>query len=228
MPVPELLLIDKPAEMTSFDVIRALRAKTGVKKFGHAGTLDPAATGLLVIGVGPGTKQLSRLTKLDKEYEATVFLGVATTTSDRDGEVVRSKPVVLTTELKKQIVKTVGSLVGETELPVSAYSAIKRDGVPMYKRARAAAARGEMIDDLPVRVMYVYEVEVINMYPETFQNQNGIALQTRFFVASGTYIRSLAEEIGRQLGLPACLTALRRTRVGDYSITDAKQLDEVK
>ncbi len=226
-PLPEILLIDKPAGMTSFDVIRSLRKLTGLMKFGHAGTLDPAATGLLVIGVGSGTKRLATLIKLDKEYVATVFIGVATTTSDRDGEVVQSKSVALTTELKEQTVEAINSLVGETELPVSAYSAIKRDGVPMYERARAAA-RGEQITDLPVRLMQVYKAEIISIAESTFCNTNGLTVSMRFTVGSGTYIRSLAEEIGRRLSIPAMLLELRRTKVGDYNIEDALPLNSIK
>ena len=227
-PLPEIPLIDKPAGMTSFDVIRSLRKQTGLKKFGHAGTLDPAATGLLVVGAGPGTRRLADLIKLDKEYEARVFIGVATTTSDRDGEVVQSKSVALTTELKKQIVEAINSLVGETELPVSAYSAIKRDGVPMYERARAAAARGEQITELPVRLMHVYKAEIITLAESTFRNTNGLTVSVRFSVGSGTYIRSLAEEIGRQLGVPAMLLELRRTKVGEFCIEDALPLSSIK
>lgn len=227
MPLPEILLIDKPAGMTSFDVIRALRKQTGCRKFGHAGTLDPAATGLLIIGVGPGTKQLTTLSKLDKEYEATIFLGVATTTSDRDGEVLRKIPVAISDVDTTKLAAIVINLVGEQILPVSAYSAIKKDGLPMYKRAYAAAKREEVVTDVPTRTMRVYRAELLTVYPQTFQNQTGIALQVRFSVASGTYIRSLAEEIGRQLGVPAMLLALRRTKVGEYGLNEAQQLADI-
>lgn len=226
--IPEILLIDKPAGMTSFDVIRTLRKQTGLKKFGHTGTLDPAATGLLVLGVGSGTKQLTALTKLDKEYEAAILLGVSTTTSDRDGKVLDHTVVDASTVTAERVQTVLDVLVGELELPVSAYSAIKRDGVPMYKRARAAAARGEVVTDLPLRVMRVYEAEVRDVYPKTFQDYVGMVVRVRFVVGSGTYIRSLAEEAGRRLGVPAMLLELRRTKVGEFGIEQALQLGDIK
>lgn len=221
----EILLIDKPTGITSFDVIRRLRKiytnETGEKapKLGHAGTLDPAASGLLVLGVGRGTKRLAELIKLDKEYVAEVLLGRSTTTGDVEGEVVEEKRVE---EISlREISSTLESLVGTLALPVSAYSAIKKDGVPMYKRARAAAEKGEVVDDVPVREMTVYEAELLGC-----ESGDGEAVATiRFRVASGTYIRSLGEELGKRLGYPASLKNLRRTKVGEFDIKDAKSLD---
>ena len=223
-----VLYIDKPAGCTSFDVIRQLRRQTGLRKFGHAGTLDPAATGLMLIGVGPGTKQLTALTKLDKVYEATIFLGASSTTGDRDGEVVAVRPVDMSALENRAVEEVLAGLVGEVELPVSAYSAIKRDGVPMYKRARAAAARGETVDDVPVRLMYVYSAELLDMQSTTYQEHSGVALRVRFHVGSGTYIRSLAEAVGHKLGYPAMLTALRRTKVGEFCVEDAVAPESVQ
>ena len=223
-----VLLIDKPAGCTSFDVIRQLRRQTGVRKFGHAGTLDPAATGLLLIGVGSGTKSLTHLTKLDKEYEATIFIGAATTTSDREGEVIHSHDGTVADIGMEKITVTVASLVGEAELPVSAFSAIKKDGVPFYKRARAAARQGQVVSDVPKRLMRVYAAEVNEVLDTTWQGYSGVAVTVRFAVGSGTYIRSLAEEVGRQLGYPALLTALRRTAVGLYRVEDAVLPEQVQ
>ncbi len=223
-----VLYIDKPAGCTSFDVIRQLRRQTGLRKFGHAGTLDPAATGLMLIGVGPGTKQLTALTKLDKVYEAMIFLGASSTTGDRDGEVVAVQPVDMSALENRAVEEVLAGLVGEVELPVSAYSAIKRDGVPMYKRARAAAARGETVDDVPVRLMYVYSAELLDMQSTTYQEHSGVALRVRFHVGSGTYIRSLAEAVGQRLGYPAMLTALRRTKVGEFCVEDAVTPESVQ
>tara|TARA_B100001939_G_C16881226_1_gene590997 strand:+ start:495 stop:1196 length:702 start_codon:yes stop_codon:yes gene_type:complete len=227
----EILLIDKPHGITSFDVIRRLRRRYSdshggqkAPKLGHSGTLDPLATGLMVLGVGKGTKKLAELIKLDKEYVAEVLIGESRTTGDMEGEVVEEKRVEETEEiLRSKISSALTELVGEIELPVSAYSAIKVDGVPMYKRARKAEKSGEVVDEVPMRVMKVYEAELLSL---EVGGDRAVAT-IRFSVASGTYIRSLGEELGRRLGYPACLKNLRRTKVGEFDIKDAKQIEEV-
>ncbi|HEY0964556.1 MAG TPA: tRNA pseudouridine(55) synthase TruB [Candidatus Paceibacterota bacterium] len=216
-----LLLIDKPAGITSMDVIRVLRRKLGVRKIGHAGTLDPLATGLMLVGVGAGTKQLATLVKLDKEYIAEIRIGERRTTGDLEGEVIEEK--VVKGLVASEVATVLQSLLGTHELPVSAYSAIKVDGVPMYKRARKAERSGKMITDVPVRPMHIHETEL-----RGFAISGDRAVATvRFVVGSGTYIRSLAEELGRRLNYPATLEALRRTKVGDFDIKDALTLDMV-
>jgi tRNA pseudouridine55 synthase len=224
--LPELLLVDKPKGITSFDVIRQLRKQTGIRKFGHAGTLDPLASGLMLIGVERGTKRLSELIKLDKEYIAEVRLGESRTTGDLEGEVVDETKITpeLQQQLQSRLHSALQTLVGEQVLPVSAYSAIKVDGVPMYKRARKAEVTGEAVLDIPVRTMMVHEVELLG----TEQQTDRLAVGVRFKVGSGTYIRSLAEELGRRLGLPACLADLRRTQVGEYRIEEALKLADIK
>ena len=222
--LPELLLIDKPSGMTSFDVIRELRRRTGVRKFGHAGTLDPAATGLMLIGADHGTKRLADLVKLDKEYVADIRLGEQRSTGDLEGEVSATKAVTQPVSID-ELVATVASMVGTHTLPVSAYSAIKRAGVPMYKRARAAAKRGEQVTDVPVRDMTVHDAELLTSEPLVVDGTPMQLVRVRFAVASGVYIRSLAEEFGKRLGYPATLQALRRTKVGGYRVEDAQTLD---
>ncbi|MEK7462264.1 MAG: hypothetical protein AAB618_01710 [Patescibacteria group bacterium] len=259
--VPELLLIDKPKGITSFDVIRVLRkqyregrgisldemrgaresaeesvlsgtvpddataaTKQSAKKIprmGHAGTLDPLATGLMIIGVGPGTKKLADLVKLDKEYIAEIRIGESRTTGDMEGEIVKTKKVegLKLEEVESALAKMLGTL----ELPVSAYSAIKVDGVPMYKRARQAEETGEVVLTVPVRQMRVDEALCVAL-----MIHKELAVATvRFTVGSGTYIRSLAEELGRRLGYPATLQDLRRIKVGRFDIKDATPLDFV-
>lgn len=228
----ELLLIDKPYGITSFDVIRRLRriyseTHNGAKapKLGHAGTLDPLATGLMLLGVGQGTKKLSDLIKLDKGYIAEVRLGESRTTGDMEGEVIDSYPIVVTHEqLQADLLPVLARFPGVHTLPVSAYSAIKVDGIPMYKRARQAEITNDTVIDIPMREMNVYEAELLHVTVE----QDYAVATVRFAVASGTYVRSLAEEIGRQLGYPACLQNLRRTRVGEYCVEDAYELDNIK
>lgn len=224
MDLPEntLLLIDKPVGITSFDVIRRLRRELGIKKMGHAGTLDPLASGLMLIGVGPGTKQLTQYVKLDKEYVAEIRIGERRTTGDLAGEVVETAEVPALDD--EAVEAALASLVGALTLPVSAFSAIKKDGVPMYKRAHAAAKRGEMVADIPERAMQVYEAELIRNEGILTEEKRMAVLTVRFFVGSGTYIRSLAVELGRRLGYPATLQALRRTKVGEFAIKDARIL----
>jgi tRNA pseudouridine55 synthase len=219
----EILLIDKPVGITSFDVIRQLRRSLCIRKMGHAGTLDPLASGLMIIGVGRGTKQLAKLVKLDKEYIAEILIGRQTTTSDREGTVVAEREVAAIFSEEK-IRAALVSMVGELSLPVSAYSAIKVDGVPMYKRARAAAAKGEVVDAVPARAMLVYDVELQGSSVLVLDSKQFQLITVCFQVGSGTYIRSLAEELGRRLGYPASLYNLRRTKVGEFTIEKAKSL----
>ena len=228
-----ILLIDKPSGITSFDVIRNLRrlysaSHNGSRapKLGHAGTLDPLATGLMVLGVGKGTKELSHLVKLDKEYVAEILLGESRTTGDMEGKVVKECEVAEMFS-KENISATLLSMLGTLRLPVSAYSAIKVDGKPMYKRAREAATHGEMVEEVPVRDMTVHEAECLGTELAHVDNRKRQIVKVRFVVGSGTYIRSLAEEFGKRLGgYPACVYSLRRTKVGEFDIKDAHKLED--
>lgn len=214
----DILLIDKPKGITSFDVIRVLRKELGIRKMGHGGTLDPLATGLMIIGVESGTKKLHEYLKLPKEYVAEIRVGERRSTGDLEGEILEEKDV---TSLEEEVVKKVlSTMLGTLALPVSAYSAIKKDGVPMYKRARKAEKTGEVINDLPTRTMQVFEAEL----QKVMCAENRGVLTVRFFVGSGTYIRSLGEELGKRLGYPATLQNLRRTKIGDFKIEDARTL----
>ena len=223
--LPELLLIDKPKGISSFTVIRQLRRLTGVRKMGHAGTLDPLASGLMLIGVEKGTKKLTGLVGLDKEYVASILLGEQRSTGDMEGEILVERSYVGDVS-KEAVLEALRALEGEVELPVSAYSAIKKDGVPMYKRARKAAEKGEVVEDVPRRVMKVYETELLEIKEIETENGPRLEMKVRFKVGSGTYIRSLAEEVGRLLSYPAVMSDLRRTKVGEYRIEDAKQISD--
>lgn len=224
----DILLIDKPKDITSFDCIRRLRSRfPRGTKLGHAGTLDPIATGLMIIGVGKGTKKLGNHLKLDKTYEAEILLGVCTDTGDITGEVLRSQNIKISQ--CRNILEALRGMVGELELPVPRYSAIKRGGEPLYKKAR----RGEHIDP-PRKTMTVYSAklcgaahsrDVANTYGRRYLlHRKGTSVRIRFDVSSGTYIRSLAEEFGRRLGVPATLAGLRRTRIGEFAVEDAQTL----
>jgi tRNA pseudouridine55 synthase len=217
--------VDKPKGITSFDVIRRLRRQTGVQKFGHAGTLDPLATGLMLLGVEQGTKKLGELIKLDKEYLAEVRIGETRSTGDLEGDIIEEDVVTESAaEIEQKILIVLQTFAGTQSLPVSAYSAIKVDGVPMYKRARKAEITGDTVISIPVREMTIHEVELLSV---TVGDDRAVAT-IRFSVASGTYIRSLAEELGRRLGYPATLQNLRRTKVGEYRIEDALKLEDIK
>ncbi len=217
-PPHDILLIDKPLGISSFDVIRRLRRELGIRKMGHGGTLDPLASGLMIIGVESGTKKLSEYLKLDKEYVTEVRIGERRSTGDLEGTILESCDVSLLDESRvKEVLQT---MLGEISLPVSAYSAIKKDGVPMYKRARTAEKAGETIDDVPARTMRVDAAELLSL-----ACAEGKCIATiRFAVGSGTYIRSLGEELGKRLGYPATLQALRRTQIGNFRIEDARRL----
>lgn len=228
MNFPDLILVDKPEGITSFDVIRVLRKKFKeegkvVPKMGHAGTLDPLATGLMLIGVGSGTKKLNEYIKLDKEYEAEILVGERRSTGDMEGEVLEEKSVDQKFN-KEDIVAVLDSMVGTLSLSVSAYSAIKKDGVPMYKRARKAAKEGLVVEDVPTREMKVYEAECLDILKNIKTKR--LVVKVRFKVGSGTYIRSLAEEFGKRIGVgyPATIKKLRRTKVGEFKVEDAVTL----
>lgn len=212
--VPLLLLADKPKGITSFDVIRRLRKELGIRKMGHAGTLDPLASGLMLIGIGEGTKKLSEYLKLPKSYEAEILIGERRSTGDMEGEILEEKIVESLDEHKVRNV--LAGMLGPLQLPVPRYSAIKQNGVRLYAKAR----KGQEIEELPVRTMEVFGIEFFGM---EVANGRGI-LKVRFDVASGVYIRSLAEEFGVRLGYPATIKELRRTKIGDFDVADARKV----
>lgn len=208
--LPSFVLLDKPLGISSFDVIRILHKHFGKQKIGHAGTLDPQATGLLLLGVGSGTKKITELVGLDKTYLTDIVLGKSTTTGDVEGKVVETLECPDMKE--RQVEDAVYGMKGALELPVSLYSAIKKNGKPLYKYAREG-----VLVETPFRTMEVKEVSLLDWYKkEPFQ-----VARVRFRVSKGTYIRSLGEELGKRLSVPASLLTLRRTSVGVYTIEDS-------
>ena len=211
----ETILIDKPAGMSSFGVVarvrRKLRDREGKKvKVGHTGTLDPFATGLLIILAGKATKKSNEFLKKDKEYEATVFLGKNSTSGDIEGEIVDVSDKIPTEE---EVRKACEKFVGEIEQTVPVFSAVKINGERAYKLAR----KGKEIE-MPTRKVEIYSLDVLSYnYPE---------LKIRTHVSSGTYIRTLGEDIGKTLETGAYLTALRRTKIADFDVKDATKLDD--
>lgn len=211
--LPELLAVDKPFGISSFDVIRILQKHFGKIKIGHAGTLDPRATGVLLLGIGKGTKKLSEFVGLDKAYIADILLGQKTTTGDLEGEILEEQKDIQCS--KKEIEDAVLSLEGEQILPVSIFSALKKNGKPLYKYAR----EGREIE-APQKPMKIYKAETLDIYKQ----QDFVFVRVCFSVSKGTYIRSLAEEIGKRLNIPATLAHLRRMKVGDFSIENSYNL----
>ncbi len=207
-----ILVIDKPKGMTSHDVVNAARRLFKIKKVGHAGTLDPIATGILIILVGKATKKSSQLMTADKEYNVTMRLGETTETGDAEGAVIRTAPIAGITADK--IVKTMSDFVGVIEQIPPMYSAVKFKGRSLYKLARkgisvARKPRPVMIEKIDIRD--------INLPYVRFEVVCG----------KGTYIRQLCTDIGEKLGCGAHMTSLRRTRAGDYRISQAKRIDEL-
>ncbi|HEX3082158.1 MAG TPA: tRNA pseudouridine(55) synthase TruB [Candidatus Saccharimonadia bacterium] len=204
-----LLLVNKPVGMSSFDVIRRLRRQTGVRKIGHAGTLDPLASGLMLMLFGTACKQAEKLTKLDKRYEARVILGANSSTGDEEGE---KMPVSDRVPELVEIEAALARLTGEITQTPSVYSAIKINGKEAYKRARA----GETVK-MPSRQVSVYENRLVRYtYP---------LLELDSKLSSGTYIRSLAEDLGKLLGTGGYLGGLNRSEVGNYSLSEAVELE---
>jgi len=212
--INKIFLINKPKGITSFDVIRKLRKKLGIRKIGHAGTLDPLATGLLIIGVEEGTKKLKDLIGFSKQYEVEILLGLKTDTGDIEGRIIDQKKIVSIDQ--GDIVGVLGKMVGKLKLPVPVYSAIKRGGEPLYKKAR----RGEKVD-VPIKDMEIYNIVLRGHRP----HGDGYILEVTIDVSSGTYVRSVAEEIGKRLNVPATVKELRRTKVGEYSIENAESIE---
>ena len=216
-----LLLVDKPQDWTSHDVVARSRRLLATRKVGHAGTLDPMATGVLVLGVGRSTKLLTFLVGCDKDYTATIRLGQATLTDDAEGEVTSAPGAGSTT--RDDVLAAVTALTGAIEQVPSAVSAIKVKGERAYHRARA----GEAVE-LPARPVTVARFEVGEVRPLEADGVAVLDVDVEVTVSSGTYVRALARDLGAALGTGGHLTALRRTRVGGFLIADAHPLADLE
>jgi tRNA pseudouridine55 synthase len=206
-----LLLVDKPGGMTSHDVVDIVRRRLGTRKVGHAGTLDPMATGLLVLGVGRATRLLRFLRDLPKTYEGTARLGMETTTLDADGEVTHERPV---TASEAEVRVAMAALVGDSLQSPPAYSAVKVGGRKLYEAAR----RGEVLEAAP-RPIHVYAFEMIAW--------SGPDVDFRVTCSGGTYVRGLVATVGATVGSGAHLTRLRRTAIGALEAIEAVEPDLV-
>lgn len=211
-PLDGAILIDKPAGPTSHDVVDAIRRRFGIKKVGHCGTLDPNATGLLIIVLGRGTKLSEKLMSDDKVYEGAIKFGVATDSYDADGQITETKPVPSLT--LNQLNEAAATFVGDLMQMPPMVSAVKKEGVPLYKLAR----KGIEIVREP-RLVHIYNFRFISYEPPLGQ--------FRISCTKGTYARSIAHELGRKLGCGAHLWALRRTASGKFDVAEATPLAEV-
>ena len=211
-----LVVVDKPHGLTSHDVVARMRRIAHTRRVGHAGTLDPMATGVLVLGVEKATRLLHHLVLADKAYAATIRLGQATTTDDAEGDVVRT---ALAADLDEQAVRTaMASLTGDITQVPSAVSAIKVEGRRAYDRARA----GEPVE------LSARPVRVQRFAPVAFRPHRPLLdVDVEVEVSSGTYVRALARDLGAALGVGGHLTALRRTRVGPFRLDTARTLEEL-
>ncbi|MFS0852366.1 tRNA pseudouridine(55) synthase TruB [Microbacterium sp. 179-I 3D4 NHS] len=217
---PGILLVDKPAGLTSHDVVARTRRAFGTRKVGHAGTLDPMATGLLVIGIEGATRLLTYIVGVDKTYEATIRLGETTSTDDADGDILtRADADAWSSVTEAGIARGIHALTGAISQVPSSVSAIKVDGRRAYDRVRA----GEDVV-LAARDVTVSRFEVV-----AERHGDGVRdLDVVVDCSSGTYIRSLARDLGAALGVGGHLTALRRTRVGDFDVADAVTIDALE
>jgi len=218
-----LVIVDKPGGLTSHDVVARIRRLAGTRRVGHAGTLDPMATGVLVVGVEKATRLLGYLTVTEKQYDATIRLGQSTSTDDAEGEVTftaSAQDVSAATLTEHELAKAVAELTGEIQQVPPAVSAIKVDGQRAYKLTRAGAA-----PELKPRPVTVYEFTVTDVRPAGDGDLTDVDATVR--CSSGTYVRALARDLGDKLGTGGHLTALRRTRVGGYGLDAAQTLDQL-
>ncbi|QNE22190.1 tRNA pseudouridine(55) synthase TruB [Kribbella qitaiheensis] len=214
-----IVVVDKPAGLTSHTVVARIRRLAGTRKVGHAGTLDPMATGVLVVGLNRATRLLGHLQLADKSYDATILLGASTSTDDAEGETVTTASTeALAGVTADGIEAAVAGFRGEISQIPSKVSAIKVDGKRAYERVRA----GEEVE-LKARSVTISRYDVLDVRP----GPEGISVDISVDCSSGTYIRALARDLGVRLGVGGHLTMLRRTRVGSFGISTAHTLEEL-
>lgn len=213
-----LVVVDKASGMTSHDVVSRMRRIAGTRKVGHAGTLDPMATGVLVVGINKATRLLTHVVGVDKTYEATIRLGENTTTDDAEGEILQRRFVAAVT--RPELDAAVADLTGDIDQVPSSVSAIKVDGKRSYQRVRD----GETVE-LPARPVTVSRFDILDVR----RPEGGRTMDVDVVVdcSSGTYIRALARDLGEALNVGGHLTALRRTRVGSFDLGQAHTLDQL-
>ena len=206
----QVLLIDKPLDWTSFDIVRKIRSLIRIKKVGHAGTLDPLATGLLIVCTGKFTKKINEYMGMEKEYTGTFTLGAITPTYDLESEPVEIRDISKITE--DDIHKATLTFIGDIQQTPPIHSAIKKDGKPVYLLARQGIDVQLEARTITIKDLVIEKIEMPKVY-------------FKVVCTTGTYIRSLANDYGKHLGCGAYLSSLRRTRIGEFSVDDAMQID---
>lgn len=215
----DIILINKPRGITSFGVIHELRKILGIKKIGHAGTLDPLADGLLIVGIAQGTKKLASFVKLPKTYEAEILFGLKTETGDLEGKIIEKKA---TNKIDyRKLDSVLRELTGEIEMTVPIYSAIKINGKCLYRYAR----KGIKVE-LPKRMSTIFSLARLEDYFDSEFNCYNVKVKME--CSSGTYVRSLVEEIGRKMNIPTTCQSIKRTKIGDFDLKDAVTLENIK
>ena len=217
---PDILLVHKPVGISSFDVIRKLRRILGIRKIGHAGTLDPLASGLMIVGIGTGTKKMTQYLKLPKTYLAEILVGKSTTTGDMEGDVVDEKFVEKKDIKKIDFEKMISEMEGSHTLQVPLYSAIKVQGKALYAYARA----GETPPYIPEKEMNILSI----YYLDDYRSGHNHIVKVRLEVSSGSYIRTLGEEFGRRIGYPATLKSLYRVAIDNHYDKDAYRFNDTR
>ncbi len=212
--VSGVLVVDKPVGLTSHDVVQIIRRGTGIRRAGHTGTLDPRASGVLVVLLGPAVRLSEYVSASDKRYQATIRLGQSTSTYDSEGE-MSGEPVNLDNISEEEFEDILQDFVGEIQQVPPAHSAVKVQGKKAYERARA----GEEVE-LPARTINVYSLELLEWAPPE--------VVIDVFCSSGTYVRSLANDLGERLGVGAHLVGLRRTKSGRFTLRDAVSLRRLR
>ena len=208
-----MLLIDKPLEWTSFDVVNKVKSLFHVKKVGHAGTLDPRATGLLIVCTGKKTKSIDQFVAQEKEYTGTMELGVRTASFDSETPVIERRDCSMVTA--QQIETVFAEFVGIQQQLPPMYSAVKLSGKALYKYARKGKTVERPTRSIEIRVLQLMKFEAP-------------LVEFRVVCTKGTYVRSLVNDIGERLGCGAVLRALRRERIGQFSVAEAKSIEELK
>jgi tRNA pseudouridine55 synthase len=209
-----ILNIDKPAGMTSHDVVNRVRRISGQRRVGHAGTLDPSATGVLIVCLGQATRVVEYIMASDKVYQAQIRLGISTDTHDAEGEVTATAEVDVGQEEDWRIREALTAFVGSIQQVPPMYSALKREGVPLYRLAR----QGITVERKP-RPVVIYDIELLDWNPPLFTIQ--------VECSPGTYIRALARDLGQELGCGAHLHSLTRLASGHFTLEEAASLDEL-
>ena len=242
-----LVVVDKPAGLTSHDIVSRVRRLAGTRKVGHAGTLDPMATGVLLLGVEKATRLLGHLASTDKSYDATIRLGAATGTDDAEGDVITPRHELTGDGRRKTVHEVTGAairaevlkLTGDIEQRPSAVSAIKVDGVRAYARVRKGEDVALPARAVTVSVFDVFEIRAVDAMTTLTDAEDSAAESAHTVVypaldvdvtvscSTGTYIRALARDLGEALGVGGHLTSLRRTRVGPYDISSARSLEQL-